>query len=176
MVGGWGAACANPLLCRSPSGNRHNRPRNTTPRACTVQPLPRTGRNCPPGTGLRISGMHRTDSPCEHWLALNCGEEMQQSLVPITYRFQTQKWGSSGRNTTTSAADAAGPELQWQTRFRTYWKLFHDGNLFISWLGFPGGSVVKTLPAKAGALSLIPGGKSWRRKGNPFQYSCWEIP
>ena len=52
------------------------------------------------------------------------------------------------------------------------------GNLFISWLGFPGGSVVKNLPAKAEASGLIPGlGRSpGEGKGNPSQYSCWEIP
>ena len=43
---------------------------------------------------------------------------------------------------------------------------------------FPGGSVVKNLPAKAGAADLIPG---WERSpeegnGNPFQYSCLENP
>ena len=43
---------------------------------------------------------------------------------------------------------------------------------------FPGGSVVKNLPAKAGAADLIPG---WERSpeggnGNPFPYSCLENP
>ena len=43
---------------------------------------------------------------------------------------------------------------------------------------FPGGSVVKNLPAKAGAADLIPG---WERSpeggnGNPFQYSCLGNP
>ena len=41
-------------------------------------------------------------------------------------------------------------------------------------MGFPGGSVVKNLPANAGDASSIPG---WGRspgeiKGNPRQYSC----
>ena len=45
--------------------------------------------------------------------------------------------------------------------------------------GFPGGSVVKTLPANAGdpgGKSLIPGsGRSPRvGNGNPLQYSCLE--
>ena len=43
---------------------------------------------------------------------------------------------------------------------------------------FPGGSVVKNLPSKAGDVSSIPG---WGRSpgggnGNPFQYSCLENP
>ena len=50
----------------------------------------------------------------------------------------------------------------------------------IKW-GFPGGSVVKTLPANAGdtrdaglipALGRSPGGG----KGNPLQYFCLENP
>ena len=40
--------------------------------------------------------------------------------------------------------------------------------------GFPGGSVVKSLPATAGDLGLIPGlGRSLGEgKDNPLQYSC----
>ena len=40
--------------------------------------------------------------------------------------------------------------------------------------GFPGGSVVKNLPANAGDVGLIPGsGRSpGEGNGNPFQYSC----
>ena len=40
--------------------------------------------------------------------------------------------------------------------------------------GFPGGSVVKNLPAKAGDLGLIPGlGRSPEEiNGNPLQCSC----
>ena len=43
-------------------------------------------------------------------------------------------------------------------------------------LGFPGGSVVKNLPAKAGDVSLTPGlGRSpGGGNGNPLQYSCLE--
>ena len=45
-------------------------------------------------------------------------------------------------------------------------------------LGFPGGSVVKNLPADAGDAGLISG---WGRSpgegnGNPFQYSCLGNP
>ena len=44
--------------------------------------------------------------------------------------------------------------------------------------GFPGGSVVENLPAKAGDMGLIPG--FWRcpgeGDGNPLQYSCLENP
>ena len=44
--------------------------------------------------------------------------------------------------------------------------------------GFPGGSVVKNLPANAGDTGSIPG---WGRSsgggnGNPLQYSCLENP
>ena len=43
---------------------------------------------------------------------------------------------------------------------------------------FPGGSVVKSLPANAGYLGLIPGsGRSpGGGNGNPLQYSCLENP
>ena len=45
-------------------------------------------------------------------------------------------------------------------------------------MGFPGGSVVKNLPAKAGDAGLIHGlGRSTGEgSSNPLQYSCWEIP
>ena len=41
-------------------------------------------------------------------------------------------------------------------------------------MGFPGGSVVKNLPANAGDLALNPGsGRSpGEGNGNPLQYSC----
>ena len=44
--------------------------------------------------------------------------------------------------------------------------------------GFPDGSVVKNLPAKAGDKGSIPGsGRSpGGRHGNPLQYSCLENP
>ena len=46
-----------------------------------------------------------------------------------------------------------------------------------AYMGFPGGSVVKNLPANAGDIGSIPG---WGRSpgegnGNPFQYLCLEI-
>ena len=48
-------------------------------------------------------------------------------------------------------------------------------------VGFPRGSVIKNLPANAGATGdagLIPGsGRSpGVGNGNPLQYSCWETP
>ena len=45
-------------------------------------------------------------------------------------------------------------------------------------MGFPGGSVVKNPPAKAGDSSLSPGsGRSpGEGNGNPLQYSCLENP
>ena len=43
---------------------------------------------------------------------------------------------------------------------------------------FPGGSAVKSLPANAGSVGLIPGsGRSPREgNGNPLQYSCLGDP
>ena len=43
-------------------------------------------------------------------------------------------------------------------------------------MGFPGGSVVKNLPTKAGDAGSIPGsGRSpGEGNGNPLQYSCLE--
>ena len=45
-------------------------------------------------------------------------------------------------------------------------------------MDFPGGSVVKNLPANAGDVSLIPGsGRSpGEGNGNPLQFLAWEIP
>ena len=45
-------------------------------------------------------------------------------------------------------------------------------------VGFPGGTVVKNLPANAGGTGLIPGlGRSpGGANGNPLQYSCLENP
>ena len=50
--------------------------------------------------------------------------------------------------------------------------------LFMAVLGFPGGSVVKNPPAKAGDTVSIPGlGRSpGEGNGNPLQYSCLENP
>ena len=44
--------------------------------------------------------------------------------------------------------------------------------------GFPGGSMVKNLPATAGDVGLVPGlGRSpGGRNGNPLQYSCLGNP
>ena len=44
--------------------------------------------------------------------------------------------------------------------------------------GFPGGSVVKNLPANAGDAGSIPGWGTSLGKGigNPLQYSCLENP
>ena len=46
----------------------------------------------------------------------------------------------------------------------------------VIFLGFPGGSVVKNLPASAGDTGLIPGlGRSpGKGNGNALQYSCLE--
>ena len=44
--------------------------------------------------------------------------------------------------------------------------------------GFPGGTVIKNLPAQAGDVGSIPGleRSPGGRHGNPFQYSCLENP
>ena len=44
--------------------------------------------------------------------------------------------------------------------------------------GFPGGSIVKNLPANAGDTGLIPGSGRSPGEGNdsPFQYSCLGNP
>ena len=54
-------------------------------------------------------------------------------------------------------------------------KLF---NLSVPQLGFPGGFVVKTLPADTGRMGLIPGlGRSPEEgNGNPLQYSSLKDP
>ena len=45
-------------------------------------------------------------------------------------------------------------------------------------LSFPGGSLVKNLPANAGDVGLIPGSGKFPRGGNsnPLQYSCLGNP
>ena len=52
-------------------------------------------------------------------------------------------------------------------------------NYFVCFiLGFPGGSVIKNLPANAGDAGLIPasGRSPGEGNGNPLQYSCLENP
>ena len=48
----------------------------------------------------------------------------------------------------------------------------------IKWRGFPGGSLVKNLPANAGDTGSIPGLESFpgEGNGNPLQYSCLGNP
>ena len=45
-------------------------------------------------------------------------------------------------------------------------------------MGFPGGSVVMTLPGNARYVDLLPGWGSSLEvgNGNTLAYSCWEIP
>ena len=45
-------------------------------------------------------------------------------------------------------------------------------------MGFPGGSVVKNLPANEGDMNSVPGSRRSpaERKGNPLQYSCLGDP
>ena len=47
--------------------------------------------------------------------------------------------------------------------------------LFIP-LGFPGGSMVKNLPANVGNMGSLPGKIPWRRQWQPLQYSCLGNP
>ena len=50
--------------------------------------------------------------------------------------------------------------------------------IYIAFLGFPVGSVVRNPPANAGDVGLIPGsGRSpGEGNGNSLQCSAWEIP
>ena len=45
-------------------------------------------------------------------------------------------------------------------------------------MGFPGGSVIKNLPANSGDVGLVPGSdrSSGEGNGDPLQYSCLENP
>ena len=71
------------------------------------------------------------------------------------------------------------PETQDKERHRNL-QLAFRGFFFtvLFHLGFPGGSVVKNLPANAGEVGSIPGsGRSpGEGNGNPLQYSCLENP
>ena len=55
---------------------------------------------------------------------------------------------------------------------------FFFNSQIISYMGFPGGPVVKNLPANAGDSGSIPGWGRFplRRACNPLQYSCLENP
>ena len=56
------------------------------------------------------------------------------------------------------------------------WARFKLWYLYI--MGFPGGSVVRNLPASAGHMGLIPqsGGSPGEGNDNPFYYSCLDTP
>ena len=45
-----------------------------------------------------------------------------------------------------------------------------------SLMGFPGGTMVETLPANAGDVGSIPGLERSPGRGNPLQYSCLGNP
>ena len=65
--------------------------------------------------------------------------------------------------------------------FNIFFILFLIAHFHSEYLGFPGGLVVKNLPANAGDArdtGLIPGsGRSpGEGNGNPLQYSCLENP
>ena len=61
-------------------------------------------------------------------------------------------------------------------------QIISSAHRHFSWVygavGFPGGSMEKHLPARAGDMDLIPGlGRSpGEGKGNPLQYPCLENP
>jgi len=57
-------------------------------------------------------------------------------------------------------------------------RIFQVDNPQLCFQGFPGGLVVKNLPASTGASGLIPGsGRSpGEENGNTLQYSCLGIP
>ena len=56
-----------------------------------------------------------------------------------------------------------------------YYHICEQPNVF---MGFPGGSVVKNLPADAGDEGSIPGSVRYPggENGNPLQYFCLENP
>ena len=68
----------------------------------------------------------------------------------------------------------------WLFQAIMFWGVCHAAiyNLYCIYGGFPGGSVVKNPPAKAGEASSIPGsGRSpGEGNGNPLQYSCLGNP
>ena len=67
----------------------------------------------------------------------------------------------------------------WQATVHGISRVRHDLALpFFLSTGFPGGSVVKNLPASAGDIGVIPGsGRSpGVGNGNPLQYSCLQDP
>ena len=66
----------------------------------------------------------------------------------------------------------------WLTHTHNYKKWSYSVVSATSFMGFPGGSVVKYLPANAGDPGSIPG-SGWspgKGHGNPLQYSCLENP
>ena len=86
----------------------------------------------------------------------------------------------TGRPVTPMTSPRAGPDWQEEAdgRFKTVsWSLSLPFTLKTIW-GFPGGSVVKNLPASSGHVGLIPdlGRSPWRRKWQPTPVSLREIP
>ena len=60
----------------------------------------------------------------------------------------------------------------------THYTVYSNLNSIVTIGGFPGGSMVKNLPAQAGDEGSIPGlgRSSGEGNGDPLQYSCWENP
>ena len=67
-------------------------------------------------------------------------------------------------------------EIMDEKEFLKYQTVFQYKVIFI--MGFPGGSVVKNPPTKAGDMGLIPGSGRSPGEGNnnPLQYSCLGNP
>ena len=86
----------------------------------------------------------------------------------------------AGRPVTPMTSPRAGPDWQEEAdrKFTTVsWSLSLPLTIKTIW-GFPGGSVVKNLPASSGHAGLIPnlGRSPWRRKWQPTPVSLREIP
>ena len=88
-----------------------------------------------------------------------------------------QFWSSPGHPLQSSRRFSSrtllGPDLIHEKSESSMMGAWHWNNV-----GFPGGTVVKNLPANAGGTGLIPGlGRSpGGANGNPLQYSCLENP
>ena len=57
-------------------------------------------------------------------------------------------------------------------------EIYIYNNIYVLYMGFPSGSMVKNPPANAEEISLITGSRRFPggEHGNPLQYSCLENP
>ena len=76
-------------------------------------------------------------------------------------------------------SDSQNP-LLYKKQIKLDYSKFHSTFIFFceNFMGFPSGSVVKSLPANAGDMGFDRHDKRvpWRRKWHPLQYSCLENP